>query len=94
VTTPAHRRVRVIFLGRVQGVGFRATTQRIADDHPVTGYVRNCPDGTVEMEAEGEQVTIDAFLTAIRDTFGSFIQHAQVTDIPTTGRESDFQIRY
>ena len=40
-------RCRVIYRGRVQGVGFRYTSASIARRFPVTGYVRNLPDGTV-----------------------------------------------
>ena len=47
-------RQRVIFRGRVQGVGFRATTASIARRHPVVGYVKNMPDGAVELIAEAE----------------------------------------
>ncbi|MHC4288506.1 MAG: acylphosphatase, partial [Planctomycetota bacterium] len=39
---------QIIFKGRVQGVGFRYTTQRAASRYELTGYVRNLPDGTVE----------------------------------------------
>ena len=46
-------RVRIIYAGRVQGVGFRATAAGIARRHAVTGYVRNLPDGTVEAVFEG-----------------------------------------
>ena len=45
--------LEVIFVGRVQGVGFRWTTKNLADGFEVTGYVKNLPNGTVEMVAEG-----------------------------------------
>ena len=48
-------RYDVIFAGRVQGVFFRATTEQLARDFSVTGYVRNRSDGTVHCVAEGEQ---------------------------------------
>lgn len=88
------RRVRVIFLGRVQGVGFRATTQQYAFEQPVIGYVRNRPDGTVEMEAEGPGAAIDALLESIHGFFGSYIRSATVVDIPPTDKEDRFEVRY
>ena len=47
-------RRRVYFSGRVQGVGFRFTCQSLARGFEVAGYVRNLPDGRVELVAEGE----------------------------------------
>lgn len=94
MSTPEHRRVRVIFSGRVQGVGFRATAQQYALEQPVVGWVRNCPDRTVEMEAEGPPEAIDALLKSIHDFFGSFIRDVTVVDIPPTGRETRFEVKY
>ena len=47
--------------GRVQGVGFRYFTQRASARHQVRGYVRNLPDGRVEVWAEGSEKAIIAF---------------------------------
>jgi signal transduction histidine kinase len=46
---------RVIFEGRVQGVGFRYTTKDIAKGFDVCGTVKNLPEGTVELEVMGER---------------------------------------
>jgi acylphosphatase len=51
-----------IISGRVQGVFFRAETQRVAERFGVVGWVRNRPDGTVEAVFEGEQKAVDAVL--------------------------------
>jgi len=58
-------RVHVLYTGRVQGVGFRFTTHQIAQQFPITGYVRNCPDGSVELVAEGTYEEILNFLHAV-----------------------------
>ena len=59
--------LHAFFAGSVQGVGFRYTTERIARHFEVTGYVRNLPDGRVELFAEGEEQTLKDFLTALRE---------------------------
>ena len=50
---------RVIFKGRVQGVFFRANTKEIANSLGITGWVRNLPDGRVELMAFGNQQQLD-----------------------------------
>jgi len=70
----ALERRRIHYSGRVQGVGFRATTNWLARGFDVAGYVRNLADGRVELLAEAESAELDRFLRAIRDELGGFIQ--------------------
>lgn len=63
-TTTKQLRVRIH--GRVQGVGFRAYTARRAQELGVAGWVRNEPDGTVRVVAEGTQSELDQFLSALK----------------------------
>lgn len=55
----------VIFEGRVQGVGFRYTVKELARGFEVRGWVKNLPDGSVELLAAGEADELDAFLHEI-----------------------------
>ena len=48
--------------GRVQGVGFRYYTQRKANELQIKGFVRNRPDGSVYIEAEGETELLEQFI--------------------------------
>ncbi len=59
-------RVRLIVHGRVQGVFFRANTQREAQRLGLAGWVRNLPDGSVEAVAEGERATIEELIAWCR----------------------------
>ncbi len=84
----------IIFTGTVQGVGFRFATLRYARRHDLTGFVRNQPDGTVEMLAQGEPADIDACLADLKDYFGDYIRDAKTTDQPPNPALHDFQITY
>jgi acylphosphatase len=84
---------RVYYSGRVQGVGFRYTTQRLAENYTVAGYVRNLPNGDVELVAEGPASDVNDFLDAISRRMAGYIDRADVTDIPPVGF-GDFSIRY
>lgn len=59
-------RIRLLYEGRVQGVGFRYRVSTIAKCVPVAGYVRNLPDGRVELVVEGGQEDVEDFLEQIR----------------------------
>ena len=56
------KRVHVYISGRVQGVFFRAETQRAANGFNLTGWVRNMPDGRVEALFEGKDKNVDKML--------------------------------
>ena len=86
-------RRRVIYHGRVQGVGFRATVCDLAADFPVTGYVRNLNDGTVELVADGSSVDLDAFLAAVSDRFSRHVTRADVQEVPAGEPFTGFTIR-
>lgn len=58
---------RVIFDGRVQGVGFRYTCKDIAKGFDVVGTVLNKPDGTVELEVMGEADEVEDFIKEIAE---------------------------
>jgi acylphosphatase len=64
----------VVFRGTVQGVGFRWTTCRVAESHPVRGWVRNEADGTVRCEVEGEAADIEAFFDAVTEAMDGYVQ--------------------
>jgi acylphosphatase len=59
---------QVYYEGRVQGVGFRWTVKNLARGFDVTGWVRNLPDGRVELQAQGESQELTDFLDAIAES--------------------------
>ena len=78
---------RVYYSGRVQGVGFRYTARNLASGFTVAGYVRNLPNGDVELLAEGEADQVDAFLKAVADFMAFNITRVTVQDEPPGGRQ-------
>ena len=81
------------FTGRVQGVGFRYTAVEIADGLSVAGYVKNEPDGSVELLAEGPAEAVDQLLEGIRESrLGPLIRHLHTEPLSPTGRYSSFSI--
>ena len=79
----ALERRRILFTGRVQGVGFRATTTWIARGFEVEGFVRNLPDGRVEVVAEGQAAELDRFAEAIQAELGGFVRDVDASPLPT-----------
>ncbi len=57
--------LQVFFEGNVQGVGFRWSVKQVAKGFDVTGWVKNLPDGRVELQASGEDAELRDFITAI-----------------------------
>lgn len=84
----------VIFIGRVQGVGFRYTAHRMAHRHQLTGFVRNLPDGTVEMYAQGPAGDIDDCIRNIKEYFGDYLRETEIQEIPPDPKYKDFRITF
>jgi acylphosphatase len=71
----------VYYGGDVQGVGFRATAVSVARHHPlVRGWVRNLPDGRVELLADGPAESVGAFLAEVRESMAGYIRTEDTTD--------------
>ncbi|MFG0283391.1 MAG: acylphosphatase [Phycisphaerales bacterium JB039] len=87
------QRRRARYTGRVQGVGFRATTLSIARDYDVVGWVRNDPDGAVTLEAQGDPEEVSRFLDAVADRMGELISAVDTDTIRALGQERSFTIQ-
>ena len=86
-------RREVYFSGQVQGVGFRYTVMRLAANLDVTGFVRNTPDGCVQLIAEGASGEIDRLLDGIRDAMGGYIRDEETIEASATGEFRGFGVR-
>ena len=80
------------FRGSVQGVGFRYRAYYAARMYGVNGYVRNLPDGSVELEAEGTEQAIDEMIEHILSGHFIEVEDINVKKVPLCGSHS-FEVR-
>jgi len=85
---------KIIFIGTVQGVGFRFTAHSIAHRLNLTGYVCNCPNGTVELLAQGEAQDIESCISNIEQSFAGYIRDTKIKDLPPDPAYTDFKITF
>lgn len=88
------KRLKIKISGRVQGVAFRHYAQTRASQTGIKGYVKNMPDGSVEIEAEGEEKALDEFVSWCRlGPDAARVEDINIQEIPVKGDKS-FNIRY
>jgi acylphosphatase len=89
------RRVHVYISGRVQGVFFRAETQRAAINFKLTGWVRNMADGLVEAVFEGEDENVDKMIAWCRvGPSAARVENVAITEESYTSEFRNFSIKY
>lgn len=86
-------RKHIVFYGRVQGVGFRYYAVNKANQLGLNGWVKNLPDGTVEMEVQGEEPLIDQLIIFLQNRTYIWIEKLDARSIPLLD-DSSFQERY
>lgn len=82
-----------LYSGRVQGVGFRYTAKNIALQYNIAGYVRNLPDGRVEMCLEGAPAVMDQMAAEVERKMDGFIKDVRTEEHPAGGM-TGFVIRH
>lgn len=85
---------KLLISGRVQGVGFRVFAEAQAGVEGVHGYIRNLPDGRVEVQVEGDQESVDRIESALRrGPAGARVENVHVESLAPTHRATGFYIR-
>jgi len=84
----------IVFSGRVQGVGFRFTAQRIALRYELAGFVRNLPAGAVQMLIQGSAGDIDDCLRDISESFTGYIRDTKIEDAAISSEHTGFEIAF
>ncbi|WP_053361576.1 acylphosphatase [Bacillus sp. FJAT-27251] len=87
--------LQIVVTGKVQGVGYRYYAQMMAVQHGITGWVRNRPDGSVEMLTSGTKENLDLFLKEIRSgsPFSS-VDEMRIEEKQHKERYNSFTIKY
>ena len=89
------KKVRTIVTGRVQGVWYRARTRDQAVGLGVTGFVRNLPDGSVEIVAQGDDKKVDALMDWARQGPPmAEVSGLRISEAPEDEKLSTFEVRY
>ena len=83
----------VFFSGHVQGVGFRYSVLQIAREFDVAGYVRNLMDGRVQLEVEGSEADIDAFVESVQDRMHGYVRKLERSRTKRPAEFSGFVIK-
>lgn len=91
----SQKQLSVFWSGRVQGVGFRATAEAAALECGLTGWVRNLPDGRVEVLCEGTEEALRLFLEKVAaGPMKRYITQTESSWGDSSGAFDDFQVRY
>ena len=82
--------------GLVQGVGFRWTTQMIAQELGITGTVKNNPDGSVSIVAQGEELPLEHFIKKIKasPSVAGHLDHVDLNTISNAEKVTRFSVVY
>ena len=89
------KQAHLYYSGMVQGVGFRFTVERLASALDINGFVRNLPDGRVEVVSEGEEEEVRTFIKRIRSgSLNRYIRDVEESWQEPTGEFSGFSIEF
>ena len=92
---PALEAIQIIVAGRVQGVSFRYFTQQLARELGVVGWVRNLPDGTVQIWAEAPPETLERFSARVRQGPPlAIVNNLDVEKFRVSGKYTSFELRF
>ena len=84
----------MVVRGRVQGVGFRYSTGRRAEGFGLAGWVRNCPDGTVEAVFEGNDEDVERIVDWMREgPRGAVVESVDVSEDEAEEGLTGFEVR-
>ena len=87
-------RRRTNFKGRVQGVGFRWNTEKAVKNFCVTGYVKNLPNGSVELLLEGNSGEVLKAEKSVEERMRGYWTERESEELPGDHHWKEFKIHY
>lgn len=93
IAMPEVHHVTAFFTGRVQGVGFRYQTLQVAKEFEVSGFVKNLPDGRVQLEAEGQPAEVRDFIAAVQERMAGYIRKTEQSEGKRNAKFQGFAIQ-
>ena len=89
------KRIYLNITGKVQGVGFRYFCNQQAENLSLKGWVKNEGDGSVSLEAEGDQQSLNKFFSVVsKGPHYSHVDSVKRKELPPISKEKNFSIRY
>ena len=85
-------RWHLVLSGRVQRVGLRYTARYLCRDLGLTGWVKNLPDGRVEMEVQGDVTSLRRFYVQLKSQPHIHVAHADITEVSLVSGERGFSV--
>ena len=85
---------KVVFKGRVQGVGFRFTARQLASMHGLKGFVRNEPDGSVLLKLSGHREAIQDMLSDLKTRMSGYIESTDYNELSDEADYNGFEVRF
>ena len=85
-------RWHLVLSGQVQHVGLRYTALYLSRDYGLTGWVKNLPDGRVEMEVQGDVTSLRRFYVQLKSQPHIHVAHADVAEVPLQSGERSFSV--
>lgn len=88
------RQVHILFKGSVQGIGFRWTARKFAESNHLSGWVKNLPDGRVELTVQGDKDKIVNFIINLEEAMAGYIVQKDIDWQSPKQNFHDFEIRF
>ncbi len=85
--------VTAFFNGRVQGVGFRYQALQVAKEFDVSGFVKNLPDGRVQLDVEGSVDEVRNFVIAVHERMTGFVRKVEQSEAKREPQFRGFSIQ-
>lgn len=86
-------RKKIVFSGKVQGVGFRYEIYKLAEEMNLTGWARNKNHDRVVLETQGEESDISFLISHMKSLKRAVVTHVEIYEVPLINGEREFIVK-